>query len=92
MNDEVSKVGRLALRPEGENWNAYYAMPDTMADAIFLGSIKMAFVGGNEERKLAFMALMRECVADVIQEAVGVRPTFPDGPQSAPESERAGHG
>jgi hypothetical protein len=35
--------GRLALRVEGEFWNAYYAMPGTMRDAIFLGSIRMKF-------------------------------------------------
>ncbi len=28
------KIGRLAMRHEGNFWNAYYAMPDTMDGAI----------------------------------------------------------
>ena len=36
------EIGRLALRAEGEWWNAYYAMPDTMDRAIHLGSIRLS--------------------------------------------------
>jgi hypothetical protein len=85
------KIGRLALRHEGNNWNAYYAMPGTMVGAIFLGSITMAAIHSNEERKLAFMQMMRDIVADVIEMETGQRPTWPDGVQPAPEHERAGH-
>lgn len=85
-----AQVGRLALRHEGEWWNAYYAKPDTMEDAILLGSIKVAFVY-SDERRLAFMGIMREAVADLIEREVGMRPTW-GGPQCAPEIERAGHG
>jgi hypothetical protein len=86
------QIGRLALRHEGTFWNAYYAMPGTMDGAITLGSIAMRFIENNQERKDAFMALMREGVADILEEQTGVRPTWPDGPQAAPEHERAGHG
>ena len=34
-------------------------------------------------------ALMREAVADILDARTGVRPTF-DGPERAPERERAG--
>lgn len=84
------KVGRLAMRQEGENWNAYYALPDTMEGAIFLGSIKLQFVQ-TQERKDAFLGFMRECMSDLMEELFGDRPTWPDGPQPAPEHERSGH-
>lgn len=81
------KMGRLAFREEGNNWNAYYAMPDTMEGAIYLGSIKMRFVQ-NKRRKKAFMELMKACFADVMEDALGQRPTWPEGEQRAPEHER----
>jgi hypothetical protein len=86
----VVKVGRLALRHEGINWNAYYAMPDTMDAAIPLGSIAMRFVDGKPDRMESFIGLMREAVSDLIEELIGIRPTWPEGIQPAPEHERAG--
>ena len=60
---QMREIGRLALRHEGNFWNAYYALPGTMEGALFLGSIAMAFVVENTERKELFMAMMRErCV------------------------------
>jgi hypothetical protein len=88
----IQKIGRLAMRHEGLNWNAYYAMPDSMVGAIFLGSIAMRFVADSPKRKEIFIGLMREAVADLLEELTGQRPTFPDGPQLAPEHERAGNG
>ncbi len=37
--EQKKEVGRLAFRVEGDNWNAYFAKQDTMAGAIFMGSI-----------------------------------------------------
>lgn len=91
LHPDLKKIGRLALRHEGEWWNAYYAMPDTMADAIHLGSVKMSAVQQNDAVKQGFMDLMRLLVSDIIQDSTGVRPQWPDGPQTAPESERSGH-
>lgn len=88
--DEMQKIGRLAMRQEGHFWNAYYALPDTMDKALPLGSIAMAAIIDHPERKEAFMALMREFVADIIEEKCGIRPVMP-GPTPAPEHERAGH-
>lgn len=85
------QIGRLAMREEGKFWNAYYAMPGTMADAIHLGSIRIESVKGRPERKEAFMLMMRELVSDIIETACGVRPVW-GGPASAPEHERGGHG
>lgn len=87
MTDQ--KIGRLALRVEGNLWVAYYAPPDSMKDAIFLGSIQMRFVQ-DAQRKAAFMGMMRDAVADLLEEVVGVRPNWPEGAQIAPQHERAG--
>lgn len=83
-------VGRLAMRQEGENWNAYYSLSETSMDgAMLLGSILIPFVQ-NPQRKEEFIALMREIVADIIEEATGTRPVFPHPPHRAPEHERSG--
>lgn len=84
------KIGRLALRTEGDYWNAYYAQPDTMQDAIHLGSIRMSLVTNSETCKLAFMSLMQEAVADLLKVATGKIASWPDPPQVAPENERSG--
>ena len=87
--DNMQRIGRLAMRHEGQNWNAYYALPDSMAEPLFLGSIRMGAIAANPERKQAFMQMMREIVSDIIQAETGVRPTW-GGPTAAPEHERAG--
>jgi hypothetical protein len=87
---ELQKMGRLALRTEGNLWVAYYALLDTMEGALFLGSIRLQFVE-DAERKLVFMALMKEAVSDILEENTGERPLWPDGAQLAPEHERGGN-
>lgn len=91
MSTPIAQVGRLAMRQEGQSWNAYYAMPGTMEGAIPLGSIRMGAVVSNAARKEAFMLMMRDIVADIIEENTGYRPTW-GGPQTAPQHERAGNG
>jgi hypothetical protein len=82
------QIGRLAMRVEGENWNAYYASRDTMEGAIPLGSIRMGAVRDNAKRKQAFMALMQDIVADFLKEHFGQAPAWTT--QTAPEHERSG--
>lgn len=77
------------MRHEGRNWNAYFALSDSMADAVFLGSIAMGAITNNPERKQAFIDMMRDVVAEIIEAKAGVRPNW-GGPTSAPEHERAG--
>lgn len=89
MKENTQQIGRLAMRQEGGNWVAYYALPDSMEEAIFLGSIRVNAVTDNPERKHAFMAMMRDIVSDIIEEQTGVRPTW-GGPTTAPEHEKAG--
>jgi hypothetical protein len=88
--EQLQQLGRLALRAEGENWNAYYAEPNTMEGAVFLGSIRMAAVVDNPDRKQAFMAIMQDVVGEFIEHVVGERPTWKE-PYSAPEHEKAGN-
>lgn len=77
------------MRVEGDMWSAYYALNDTMKGAIFLGSIAMGAVHGNPERKDAFMEMMKGVVGDILEEASG-SPVDWNGPERAPEHERAG--
>lgn len=87
---QLEQMGRLAMRVEGDWWNAYYAMPDTMEDAILLGSIRMIFVHDFSAKEI-FMALMRDAVSAIIKDRIGVEPSWPDeGGKPAPEHERAG--
>lgn len=88
----MKQMGRLAFRVEGEMWNAYYATPDNMEGAIWLGSIAMRFVQ-DENRKKRFMALMREAVGDILEEVTGCRPYWPEEEgHPAPEHERSKRG
>lgn len=84
---DLIQTGRIALRVEGDFWNAYYAPPDTMAGAILLGSISIGIVQRSETTKRAFMDLMRAVVADMIRDTLHTEPAWSD-PISAPEHER----
>lgn len=84
------QIGRLAMRQEGDLWVAYYALPNTMKDAIFLGSIQMAIVTDWQAKEI-FMALMRDAVSAIIKDQTGITPSWPDeGGKRAPEHERSG--
>jgi hypothetical protein len=83
------QVGRLAFRVEVDWWVAYYAHPDTMADALELGRVRLLIVEDCRAKEL-FMALMRDAVSAIIKDATGADPIWPDPPRPAPENERAG--
>lgn len=85
------QLGRLAMRVEGQYWHAYYALPDTMKNAVFLASISLHLIAVKEERKDQFMALCKELIADLVEDQCGTRPTWPVPPKPAPESERGGN-
>ena len=87
MADKKQRVGRVAMRVEGDWWVAYYAMPDTMHGADELGRIRMVIVQ-DRARKTAFMGLMMEFIAELLRAATGKRPDFITS--AAPEHERAG--
>jgi hypothetical protein len=84
-------IGRLALRAEGEFWNAYHAQSHTMDGAIHLGSIRISAAQRNPQLKDRFMKLMQAVITEAIRETFDA-PTSWGKPATAPESERAGHG
>lgn len=89
MTKNLKKIGRLAMRHEGSEWVAYYAIDGTMEGSLRLGSIRMAIVK-DERRRQQFMDLMRDAVGDMLEQIMGVRPEWPHPPQPAPEHEKAG--
>ena len=89
MAEDKLKVGRLAMRQEGGMWNAYYALEETMDGAVFLGSIRMTAIIGYPERREKFLGMMRDIVADILEETIGERPSW-GGEEVAPEHERSG--
>lgn len=84
-------IGRLAMRVEGDSWNAYWAEPGTMENAILLGSIALSAVKTNMERRHDFMALMLKVASDLFRDMTGEIPSFGE-PVTAPKHERSGHG
>lgn len=87
MSEKLSKVGRIAFRVEGNNWNVYWALPDSML-GVFIASTAFATVNGKPERKAQFIQFARDVISDLFLEQYGVRPEWPDGWQPAPEHER----
>ena len=85
---EKKQVGRLAFRVEGDKWTCYYARPDTMDGAVWMGTVKTGIVR-DPERKEMFMALMRHALNDFLEEKLGSRVEMWDE-HLAPESERSG--
>lgn len=80
---KLAQVGRIALRIEGSNWNAYWALPDTMDGATFIASTRLSVVYGKPERKAQFVAFVRAAISDLFQEHWGKRPEWPD-PEGRP--------
>lgn len=84
------QIGRLAFREEGKWWVAYYA-PNTsdMKDAEELARCSMT-LAKSEDRRKEFITFVRNIFADLVEEAIGVRPVWGE-PVVAPDHERAGH-
>ena len=86
----MRRIGiRLALRHEGDFWNAYIAHEHTMKDARLIGSVLIG-AARNPEIKHGFMELMQSVMAMGIEEVSGEAPEW-NAPQAAPESERSGN-
>lgn len=84
------EAGRLALRVEGDMWNAYFVRSKAnMAGAILIGSIRLNAVTDRPARKAEFMQMMIDAVSDAIREVARVSPTWGE-PVTASESERSG--
>ena len=79
---------RLALRQEGEWWNAYLADPDTMKEAMKIASIRLSIVKQNESHKQAFIELVQAILADICKLSGFSIKDWNERP--APEHERSG--
>ncbi len=64
-NRKFNKLGRLVLRPQEDDWNAYYVRPNSIYGAILIGSIKISCVTENIRLKNDFLQLMRDVVHDL---------------------------
>jgi hypothetical protein len=86
---ENIKIGRLALRDEGDAIKAYYAQTGTMEGAILLFSINPSIAHFPGVRD-AILTLGRHIVTEIIFDIIGERPIWPTDPELAPEHERTG--
>lgn len=91
------QIGTLKFREIRGDWVAFYALPKARrmagmqrrdAIAVRLGSMPITVCNKHPNRKWQFRLLMQDLTADIIEMATGIRPTFPNEPQPAPESER----
>lgn len=79
---------RLALRVEGNFWNAYAAEMHTMDGAILIGSLAMG-VAEQPEFKQRFMDMMKDVLTVGFAEIGAPIETWNE-PVAAPERERSG--
>jgi hypothetical protein len=83
---------RLALRVEGDKWNAYLAKSGTMERSVLIGSIVFVAVRDNPDLKAGFMELMQGAMAALLKSCP--HPVEIDGwedPIPAPPHERSGN-
>lgn len=65
----MKQAGRIALRVEGDFYNAYYALPDSMEGAIFLGCIRMGVIKNDDLRRAQFLDFIRAVIEDLMKTA-----------------------
>jgi len=80
---------RLAFRAEGEFVNCYYAAPDTMTNAMLLGSMRGSTLEKTPGVFQKWQALMQEILAAACVGALGEAPVGFET-RTAPEHERSG--
>lgn len=90
MNKDMVKVGRVAIRHEGEFINAYWAQPDAMENATLLGSMRYALVAADNDVFEAFKELMQFAAQIFLKTALNADAKF-GNEEPAPEHERSGH-
>jgi hypothetical protein len=65
---------KLCIRAEGDNWNAYIESTDTTNPGfVYIGSIAKTFIENNEQRKKAFINLMKEAMSDLVEDITGYK-------------------
>jgi hypothetical protein len=85
---EPQAAFRIAIREEGNNVNAYLAQPNTMDNALHLGSltVQCARIPGVFD---GFVKLMQQATARLSQDVLGEKVSSFQI-QQAPEHEKAG--
>ena len=84
-----TEIGRLAIRKEGEFWNAYWSpSPHNLDNAILIGCIRLNCM--TDQIRIDFMELMKNSFAVHIENITGETPTWSE-PRTAPENERGGN-
>jgi hypothetical protein len=81
---------RLAFRREGEYVNAYLAPPDSMKDAMLLGTMRVAYLEQLPGAWDRWKQLMSDILKRAIGDRVGETPEMIQ--EKAPEHERSGNG
>jgi hypothetical protein len=88
MKDKV-EIGRLALRKEGEFWNAYWSSsPHNLDKALLIGCIRLNCM--TDKIRENFMEMMKDAFAVHVENITGETPTW-SAPRTAPENERGGN-
>jgi hypothetical protein len=88
--DKMRKLPvRLALREEGEWWNAYLAQVGTMENAKLIASTMIGPIQSNPVLKRQFLDFVTAVMKFAIEQSIGSTPVFAE--EDVPESERSGH-
>ena len=69
--EELRRIGRLAFRHEDKWYNCYYALPNSMEKALFIGCIPFTAVKDNRLLQEQFMALMRDTLNAIMTKQLG---------------------
>lgn len=80
---------RLAIRLEGDFFNAYIAKADTMEQALLIGSIR-AGLAVKAEQQYAWKVVMQAMLTKMLEEVFGTNKIVMKE-YRAPESERSGN-
>lgn len=68
---ELKRIGRLAFRHEGKFYNCYYALPNSMEKALFIGCVPFAAIRDDRLMQERFIELMRDVLNKVMSEKLG---------------------
>lgn len=87
--DDLTRVPvRLAFRNEGEFVNAYIAPPNSMKDALLVGSMRHTYMDRHKPAWEEWKKLMGDILQEIVRQRVGVVPEMRE--EKAPQHERSG--
>lgn len=83
----IEGPGKGSLRVRGEYLYGLYILDEKEIEILRIPTYVLANNADNLIRDTA-LDIVRLAVGDIIEGATGIRPSFPDGPKPAPESEK----